>query len=100
MSHQQALPTSRRPIPFACAGDAAGMHTEHHIQAAGGVDPEALDDQVAEMYRGVVTEEPRPARPHVRPLGEALGYPPLCAHGMNSFTDRDYGLGLARLRRG
>ena len=100
MSHQQALPTSRRLIPFACAGDAAGMHTEHHIQAAGGVDPEALDDQVAEMYRGVATEEPRPAPPRARPLGEALGYPPLCAHGMNSFTDRDYGLALARLRRG
>jgi hypothetical protein len=96
MSHQQALPTSRRLIPFACAGDAAGMHTEHHIQAAGGVDREELDDQVAEMGRGVANEEP-----HSAPLyGRRLGYPPLCAHGMNSFTDRDYGLALARLRRG
>jgi hypothetical protein len=68
MSHQQALPTSRRLIPFACAGDAAGMHTKHHIQAAGGADPEALDDQVAEMDRGVANEAgrelplPAPAR--------------------------------------
>ena len=100
MSHQQELPTSRRLIPFACAGDAAGMHTKHHIQAAGGVDPEELDDQVAEMDCGVANEGPRPAPPHGRPLGEALGYPPLCAHGMNSFTDGDYGLALARLRRG
>ena len=100
MSHHQALPTSRRPIPFACAGDAAGMHTEHHIQAAGGADPEALDRHIAELYRGVAEDEPRPAPPRGRPLGEALGYPPLCAHGMNSFTDRDYGLAVARLRRG
>jgi hypothetical protein len=77
------------------------MHTENHIQAAGGVDPEALDDQVAEIYhRGVATEEPRPALPHTRPLSEALGYPPLCAHGMNSFADSGYDLALARLRRG
>jgi hypothetical protein len=76
------------------------MHTEHHIQVAGGVDPEALDDQVAEMYRDVANEEPRPAAPRSRPLGAALGYPPLCAHGMNSFTDRGYDLALARLRHG
>ena len=100
MSHHQALPTSRQPIPFACAGDAAGMHTEHHIQAAGGVAPEALDRHIAEMYRDVATEEPRPAPPRAGPLGEAVGYRPLCAHGMNSFADRDYGLALARLRRG
>ena len=100
MRHHQALPTSRRLIPFACAGDAAGTHTEHRIQAAGGVDSEALDDQVAEMYRDVATEEPRPAPPRVRSLGKALGYPPLCAHGMNSFADTGYGLALARLRRG
>ena len=76
------------------------MHIEHHIQAAGGADPETLDDQVAEMYRGVATEEPRPAPPHARPLGAARLYPPLCAHGMNSFFDRGYDLALARLRRG
>ena len=100
MSHHQALPTSRQLVPFACAGDAAGMHTEHHMQAAGGMDPEEIDDQAAEMDRGGATEEPRPAPPRVRSLGEAVGYPPLCAHGMNSFTDRDYGLAVARLRRG
>jgi hypothetical protein len=100
MSHQQALPTSRRLIPFACAGDAAGTHTEHRIQAAGGADPEALDDQAAEMYRDVATEEPHSAPLCARPLGEALGYPPLCAHGMNSFADTGYDLALARLRRG
>jgi hypothetical protein len=77
------------------------MHTRDHIQAAGGVDPEALDDRVAEMYhRGVATEEPQAAPPHARPLSDALGYAPLCAHGMNSFTDRGYDLALARLRRG
>ena len=76
------------------------MHIEHHLQAAGGVDPEALDDRVAEKYRGVATEESRPAPPHARPLCEPLGYPPICAHGMNSFADRRYDLALARLRRG
>jgi hypothetical protein len=76
------------------------MHTEHHIQAAGGVAPEARDDQGTEVRRGVAAGEPRPAPAHARPLGEALGYPPVCAHGMNSFTDGDYGLALARLRRG
>ena len=77
------------------------MHTEDHIQAAGGEDPEALDDQVAETYhRGVATEEPRPGPPHTRPLGEALGCPPLCVHGMSSFANRRYDLALARLRRG
>ena len=63
------------------------------------MDPEALDDQVAKMHRDVASEEPRPPLP-ARPLGEALGYPPICAHGMNSFTDRGYDLALARLRRG
>jgi hypothetical protein len=76
------------------------MHSEHPIQAVGGVDHEALVDQVAEMYRSLATEEARPAPPHGRPLGEAVGYPPICAHGMNSYTDRDYELARARLRRG
>ena len=62
------------------------------------MDPEALDDQVAEMYRAVAAEEPRPAPRRARPLGEALGHPPLCAHGMNSFADGAYD--LARLRHG
>ena len=34
------------------------------------------------------------------PLAEAPGYPPLCAHGMNSLTDRGYDQALARLHRG
>ena len=42
----------------------------------------------------------RPAPPHAGALAEAPGYPPLCAHGMNSLTDRGYDLALRRLRRG
>jgi hypothetical protein len=77
------------------------MHTEDHIQVAGGVDPEPLDDRAADAYHlDVATGERQPAPPHARPLSEALSHPPLCAHGMNSFTDRGYGLGLARPRRG
>jgi hypothetical protein len=77
------------------------MHTENRIQTAGGVDSEALDDQVPGIYhRGEATEEPRPAPPHTRPFSEALCYPPLCAHGMNSFADKGYDLAVARLRRG
>ena len=77
------------------------MHTDNHIQAAGGLDPEAPDDQVAQMsHRGVATEEPRAARSRTRLPSEALGNPPLCAHGMNSFADRGYDLALVRLRRG
>jgi hypothetical protein len=67
----------------------------------GCIGPKDLDDQVEEMYdRGVVPEEPRPAPPHTGALAEAAGYPPLCAHGMNSRTDRDYDLALRRLRHG
>ncbi len=77
------------------------MHTKQHTQAAGGVDREAADDQVAEMYhRGVTTAEPQHGPRHTRPLIEGLGYPPLCAHGMNSLADRRYDLALARPRRG
>ena len=66
-----------------------------------GVDPRELDELVEGMYdRGLATEEPRPAPPHAGPLAEAPGYPPLCAHGMNSLTDRGYDLALGRLRRG
>ena len=65
----------------------------------GGVDLEGVDDQVVEMYRGVANEESRPAPPRGR-FGEASGYPPNCAHGMNSFADRGYDLALARLLRG
>ena len=35
MSHHQGLPASRRPIPFACAGDAAGTHTNTTYPAPG-----------------------------------------------------------------
>jgi hypothetical protein len=60
-----------------------------------------LDDVVDGMYdRGLATEEPRPAPPHGGALAEAPGYPPLCAHGMNSLTDRGYDVALGRLRRG
>ena len=77
------------------------MHIKDHMHAAGRVDPEPLDDQLAEMYhRGAAAEEPRPAPPHARRLSEDLGYPPLCAHGMNSFADRGYDLAVARVRRG
>jgi hypothetical protein len=73
------------------------MHTDNHIEARGSVEPDALDDQVAKLHRDMAGEKPRP---HAHPLGEALGYPPNCAHGMNSFADRRYELALARLRRG
>jgi hypothetical protein len=77
------------------------MHTNTTHPTPGGVDPEELDDHVEEMCdRRLATEEPRPAPPHAGPLSKALGYPPLCAHGMNSFVDKGYDLALARLRRG
>jgi hypothetical protein len=77
------------------------MHTENHLQTAGGVDPDALDDRIAGMdHRALATEEPQPAAPHTRPHGEALSYPPLCAHGMSSFADRRYHLALTRVRSG
>jgi hypothetical protein len=67
----------------------------------GGVDPKELDDQIEETYdRGLATEEPRPAPRHAGPLGASVGYPPLCAHGMNSLTDTGYDLALGRLGRG
>ncbi len=73
------------------------MHTEHHIEAPGNVEPATLDDHVAKLRRDTVGEEPRPS---AHPLGGAFGYPPNCAHGMNSFADGRYDLALARLRRG
>lgn len=76
------------------AGDAAGMHTEHRIEAPGSMEPEALDDCVAKLHRDLAGEEPRPP---AHPLCEARGYPPNCAHGRNSLTDRGYDLALARL---
>ena len=77
------------------------MHTNTPHPAPGGADSEELDDHVEEMDdRGLATEAPRPALPHAGTLGKALSYPPLCAHGMNSFVDRGYDLALARQRRG
>lgn len=88
-------------IPFACAGDAAGVHMSATYPTPGCIGPNDLDDQVEEMYdRGVAPEESRPASPHGGALAEAAGYPPLCAHGMNSLTDRGYDLAIGRLRRG
>ena len=67
----------------------------------GGVDPDELDDQVEEMCdRGLAPEEPRAAPPHAGAPAEDPSYPPLCAHGMNSLTDRGHDLALERLRRG
>ena len=74
------------------------MHTEHHIEAPGSVEPEALlDDHVAKLHHDMAGEEPRPP---AHPLGEAFGYRPNCVHGMNSFADWRYDLALARVRRG
>ena len=73
------------------------MHTEHHVEAPGSVEPKALDDRVAKLHRDMAGEEPR--RPF-NPLVKASGYPPNCAHGMSSFADGRYDLALARLRRG
>jgi hypothetical protein len=73
------------------------MHTEHHIEAAGTVEPDALDDHVVKLHCDMFGEE---SRPPVHLPGEAFGYPPNCAHGMNSFADGRYDLALARLRHG
>ena len=106
MSHHQALPPSRRLIPFACAGDAAGMHTNTTYPTPGGVDREELDRQIAEMYRDVANEAGRDLHfPTGRPLAEALGYPAdllgrLPAHAVNSFAGVGYHLGLACLLPG
>jgi hypothetical protein len=73
MSHHQALPTSRRPIPSACAGNATGMQPNTTYPAAGGGDRERLDRQITEMYRDVADEEPHPAPPDACRLAETLG---------------------------
>lgn len=91
---------SGRPIPFACGGDPAGVHMSATYPTLGRVGPKGVDDQCEEMYdRGLAAEEPQPAPPHAGALAEA-GYPPRCAHGMNSLTDSGYDLALGRLRRG
>jgi arsenite methyltransferase len=106
MSHQQGPPANQRLIPFACAADAAGMQTNTRYPTPGGVDPEELDRQIAEMYRDVANEAGRDLHfPTGRPLAETLGYPAdllsrLPAHAVNSFAGVGYHLGLARLLPG
>ncbi|MGB0096312.1 MAG: hypothetical protein WBP81_27705 [Solirubrobacteraceae bacterium] len=73
------------------------MHTEQHIAALGDVEPEALDGHLAKLHRVFAGEQQRPP---AELLGETSGYPPNCAHGMNSLTDGRYHRALARLRRG
>jgi arsenite methyltransferase len=74
--------------------------------ASGGVDPEELDRQIAEMYRDVANEAGRALHfPTGRRLAEALGYPAdlldrLPADAVNSFAGVGYHLGLARLLPG
>ena len=103
MSHQQGLPASRRLIPFACAGDAAGMHTKTTHPTPEGADPEELDRQIAQIYREVANDADRDLHfPTGRSLAEALGYPAdlvsrLPAEAVNSFAGVGYHLGLARL---
>jgi hypothetical protein len=65
------------------------------------VGPKERDDEVEEMCdRGLAPEKRRFAPFHTGAPAEAAGYRPLCAHGMNSLTDRGYDLALGRLRRG
>jgi hypothetical protein len=72
------------------------MHRQDRIKPPGSVEPDALDAH-SKLHRDMADEEQRPA---AHPLGEASGYPPNCAHGMNSFADGRYDLALARLLRG
>jgi len=106
MSHHQGPPASRRPIPFARAGDAAGTHTNTTYPAPGGVDREEPDRRIAEMYCEVANEAGRDLHfPTGRPLAKALGYPAgllgrLPAQAVSSLAGVGYHLGLARLRPG
>ena len=62
---------------------------------------EARLARAEEMYdRSLAPEKPRPSATHTGARAEAPGYPPLCAHGMNSLTDRRYDLAIRRLHRG
>lgn len=75
------------------------VHMNASYPTPEGVDPRELDELVDGMYdRGLPPETPRPAPPHSGAL-EAPGYPPLCAHGMSSLTERGYDVALGRLRR-
>jgi len=83
-----------------------GMHTNTTVPIGGGVDPQALDRHIAEMYRDVANEAGRDLHfPTGRRLAEALGYPAdlldrLPAHAVSSFAGVGYHLGLARLLPG
>ena len=83
-----------------------GMHTNTTVPIGGGVDPQALDRHIAEMYRDVANEASRDLHfPTGRPLAEARGYPAdlldrLPAHAVSSFAGVGYHLGLARLLPG
>jgi hypothetical protein len=82
------------------------MHTNTTYTTPGDVDPDALDQQIAEMYRDVANEAGRDLHfPTGRPLAEMLGYPAdllgrLPAQAVNSFAGVGYHLGLARLLSG
>jgi hypothetical protein len=93
--------TGPRKVSGRRVGEAAVMQTNTTYPSPTGADPEELDRQIAELDSGVANEAAEDLRfPTGRPLAEAPGCPPLCAHGMNSLTDRDYDLALGRLRRG
>jgi len=58
---------------------------------------------VSRAERARLASEARRARSASAPLWDPArsgGYPPLCAHGMNSLTDRGYDVALGRLRPG
>ncbi|HTT27607.1 MAG TPA: hypothetical protein VMG37_04295, partial [Solirubrobacteraceae bacterium] len=88
------------------AGEAAGMQTHPAHPVQGGVDPEELDRQIADMYRDVANGVETDLHfPTGRPLAEALGYPAelldrLPAEAVNSFAGVGYHFGLARLLPG
>jgi len=77
------------------------MQTNTKYSSPAGVDSEELDRRIAEMDRDEANEVAEDLYfPTDRPLAAAPGYPPLCAHGMNSLTDRGYDPALERHRRG
>jgi arsenite methyltransferase len=83
-----------------------GMHTNATYPTPRGVDPEELDQHIADMYRDVANGAGRDLHfPTGRPLAEAVGYPAellgrLPAQAVNSFAGVGYHLGLAHLLTG
>src|SRR6185312_12639716 len=79
------------------------MHTDTTGTTAVGVDREALDRHIAEMYRDVANQADRDLHfPTGRALAETLGYPAtlldwLPARAVDSFAGVGYHLDLARL---